>query len=107
MNTICYPFNDKSTTEIIESPDIGPVTINDPGAIFRSRPLGSMIQSVISFKDFINKSFHQFGRFYCIILKIALLKKNNSIFILSLDPFYYYQKNNTSASKGNYLFCHF
>jgi hypothetical protein len=33
-------------TEIIESLNIGPVTINNPGAICKSRPLSAMINSV-------------------------------------------------------------
>ncbi|GBC06982.1 hypothetical protein RclHR1_07180007 [Rhizophagus clarus] len=37
-------------TQIIKSPDIGPVTINNPGAIYKSRSLGCMIQSVISLR---------------------------------------------------------
>jgi hypothetical protein len=36
------------TTEVIKSPDIGPVTINNPGAIYKSRPLSSMINSAMS-----------------------------------------------------------
>jgi len=35
-------------TEIIQSLDIGPITINHPGAIYSSRNLSSMIKSVIS-----------------------------------------------------------
>ena len=30
---------DNRATKIIESPDIGPVTINNPGAFYKSRPL--------------------------------------------------------------------
>src|SRR2546422_718808 len=29
----------RSPTEVIKSPDIGPVTINNPGAVYKSRPL--------------------------------------------------------------------
>ncbi|CAB5149086.1 unnamed protein product [Rhizophagus irregularis] len=32
-------------TKIISSPDIGPVTTNNPGAIYKSRPLSTMIKS--------------------------------------------------------------
>jgi serine/threonine protein kinase len=35
-------------TKIIESPDIGPVTKNNSGAIYKSRPLSGMIQSATS-----------------------------------------------------------
>ncbi|PKK68156.1 hypothetical protein RhiirC2_750724, partial [Rhizophagus irregularis] len=34
-------------TKIIQSSDIGPVTTNNPGAIYRSRPLSGMIQSAM------------------------------------------------------------
>jgi len=37
--------------KIIESSDIGPVTINNPGAIFKSRPLSGMISSVMSLRS--------------------------------------------------------
>jgi serine/threonine protein kinase len=40
--------NHKNPTKIIKSPDIGPVTINNPGAIYKSRPLSEMIKSVAS-----------------------------------------------------------
>ncbi len=38
----------KNPTEIIQSSDIGPITINNPGAIYRSRPLSAMIRSAES-----------------------------------------------------------
>ncbi|CAB5150152.1 unnamed protein product [Rhizophagus irregularis] len=38
----------KNPTKIIESPDIGPVTTNNPGAIYKSRPLSEMIKSAAS-----------------------------------------------------------
>ncbi|CAB5215800.1 unnamed protein product [Rhizophagus irregularis] len=38
-------------TEIIESLDIGPVTTNNPGAIYKSRPLSSMINSAMSLRN--------------------------------------------------------
>ena len=33
-------------TIIIETSDIGPITINNPGAIYKSRPLSAVIKSV-------------------------------------------------------------
>ncbi|RIA86474.1 hypothetical protein C1645_740834 [Glomus cerebriforme] len=42
------PKEKKNPTKIIPSSDIGPVPINHPGAIYKSRPLSDMIQSVIS-----------------------------------------------------------
>ena len=41
----------KIQTKIKESPDIGPVTINNPGAIYQSRPLSGMINSVMSLRS--------------------------------------------------------
>ena len=38
----------QTPTKIIESPDIGPVTINNSGAIYKSRPLSGMIHSAMS-----------------------------------------------------------
>ncbi|PKB98329.1 hypothetical protein RhiirA5_431538 [Rhizophagus irregularis] len=53
-------------TKIIKSSDIGPATITNPGAIYKSRPLSRMIQSVMSLRSSRSQS---------------------------IDPFYYYQKN--------------
>ncbi|GET60472.1 kinase-like domain-containing protein [Rhizophagus irregularis DAOM 181602=DAOM 197198] len=41
----------KNPTKIIESSDIGPVTKNNPGAIYRSRPLSAMINSAMSLRS--------------------------------------------------------
>ncbi len=35
----------KNHTKIIKSPDIGPITTNNPGTIYKSRPLSTMIKS--------------------------------------------------------------
>jgi serine/threonine protein kinase len=35
-------------TKIIKSSDIGPMTTNNPGAIYKSRPLSAMISQIIS-----------------------------------------------------------
>ena len=43
-------------TEIIKSPDIGPVTINNPGAIYKSRSLSVMINSAMSLRSSRNQS---------------------------------------------------
>ncbi|CAB4494716.1 unnamed protein product [Rhizophagus irregularis] len=58
-------------TKIIQSSDIGPVTMNDPGAIYKSRPLSKMIQSAMSLRSSRSQS---------------------------IDPFYYYQKNSKASS---------
>src|SRR5436305_5391550 len=41
-------YNNKNPTKIIESSDIGPVTKNNPGAIYRSRLLSGIIRSAMS-----------------------------------------------------------
>ncbi len=40
-------YYDNNRTQIIESSDIGPVITNNPGAIYKSRPLSNMIQSAM------------------------------------------------------------
>src|SRR5436190_24335788 len=42
-------------TKIIKSPDIGPVTINNPSAIYKSRPLSGMINSAMSLRSSKNQ----------------------------------------------------
>jgi serine/threonine protein kinase len=49
-------YESNNSTKIIESSDIGPVTINNPGAIYKSRPLSGMINSAMSLKSSINQS---------------------------------------------------
>ncbi|RGB43014.1 kinase-like domain-containing protein [Rhizophagus diaphanus] len=44
-------FRKQKPTEIIESSDIGPVTKNNPGAIYKSRPLSGMINSAMSLRS--------------------------------------------------------
>ncbi|CAB4479070.1 unnamed protein product [Rhizophagus irregularis] len=60
-----------SLTKIIKSSDIGPVTINNLGAVYKSRPLSHMIQSAMSLRSSRSQS---------------------------IDPFYYYQKNSKASS---------
>ncbi|POG61817.1 hypothetical protein GLOIN_2v1701266 [Rhizophagus irregularis DAOM 181602=DAOM 197198] len=43
-------FRKQEPTKIIESSDIGPVSINAPGAIYKSRPLSAIINSAMSLK---------------------------------------------------------
>ncbi|RIA91165.1 kinase-like domain-containing protein [Glomus cerebriforme] len=64
--------NNQIPTEIIASSDIGPVTTNNPGAIYKSRPLSGMIQSAMSTRRLRSQS------------------------ITSNDLFYNYQKRNIS-----------
>ncbi|RGB29948.1 kinase-like domain-containing protein [Rhizophagus diaphanus] len=57
--------------KIIKSSDIGPVTMNNLGAVYKSRPLSHMIQSAMS------------------------LRRSRS---QSIDPFYYFQKNSKASA---------
>ncbi|CAB4490175.1 unnamed protein product [Rhizophagus irregularis] len=45
-----------SPTKIIESSDIGPVQKNNPGAIYKSRPLSAMINSAMSLRSLRSQS---------------------------------------------------
>ncbi|PKY55730.1 hypothetical protein RhiirA4_410760, partial [Rhizophagus irregularis] len=51
LNDKIQSIENKSPTKIIESSDIGPVTINHSGAIYKSRPLSSMINSAMSLRS--------------------------------------------------------
>ena len=53
----------KNPTEVIKSPDIGPVTMNNPGAIYKNRPLSNMIQSAMSLRSSRSQSINsEFGK---------------------------------------------
>ncbi|PKY24156.1 hypothetical protein RhiirB3_438608 [Rhizophagus irregularis] len=47
-----------SPTKIIESSDIGPVQKNNPGAIYKSRPLSAMINSAMSLRSLRSQSIN-------------------------------------------------
>ncbi|RIA91521.1 kinase-like domain-containing protein [Glomus cerebriforme] len=66
-------------TEIVPSPDIGSVTMKNPGAIYKSRPLSGMIKSAMSLRSSRDQS-------------------ND----LEIDPFHYYRKNRESAGKRKF-----
>ncbi|GES96397.1 kinase-like domain-containing protein [Rhizophagus clarus] len=66
----CWNSDPKKRPTAAVSSDIGPVTINNPGAIYKSRPLSCMIQSANSLR--------------------------NSRSQLETGPFYYYPKNNVA-----------
>jgi len=92
-------------TKIIESSDIGPVTTNNPGAIYKSRPLSGMIHSAISSRSLRGQSINlETGKLFCILNYLYLFVILAIILTLInyLDPFYYYWKNNL-ASTGNYF----
>ncbi|RGB24256.1 kinase-like domain-containing protein [Rhizophagus diaphanus] len=73
VNKICEEesknCDNKNPTEIIKSSDIGPVTTNNPNAIYRSRNLSGMIHSAMSLWSSRSQS-------------------------INLEQFNYYQKNN-------------
>ncbi|RGB40379.1 kinase-like domain-containing protein [Rhizophagus diaphanus] len=50
--------DNKDPTKIIESSDIGPVTTNHLGAIYKSRPLSGMINSAMSLRSLRSQSIN-------------------------------------------------
>ena len=56
--------SDMNQTEILESPDIGPITKIIPGAIYKSRPLSSMINSAMSLRSSRNQSIGKYFLLY-------------------------------------------
>jgi serine/threonine protein kinase len=50
--------NNKNPTEIMESSNIGPVIINNPSAIYKSRPLSAMINSAMSIRSSRSQSIN-------------------------------------------------
>jgi serine/threonine protein kinase len=55
-------YNNEKPTEIIKSSDIGPITTNNPGAIYKSRNLSGMIQTAISLRSSRSQSIN-LGKF--------------------------------------------
>jgi hypothetical protein len=51
-------YNKNNPTKIIKSSDIGPVTLNNPGAIYKSRPLSAMINSAMSSRSLRSQSIN-------------------------------------------------
>jgi len=52
----------KNPTELGESLDIGPITINNPGAIYKSRPLSSIMTFALSTRSLRSQSISsEFG----------------------------------------------
>ena len=51
----------KNPTEIKESPNIGPVAANNPGAIYKSRPLSEMIKSAASTRSLRSQTITSAG----------------------------------------------
>ncbi|GES89982.1 kinase-like domain-containing protein [Rhizophagus clarus] len=75
-NRIVYIHNKEwnKITTIVKSSDIGPVTTNNPGAFYKSRPLSGMIQSAMFTMS--TRSL----RSYSITAEIDLFHKNNTSF---------------------------
>uniref|UniRef100_U9UW75 Serine-threonine/tyrosine-protein kinase catalytic domain-containing protein n=2 Tax=Rhizophagus irregularis TaxID=588596 RepID=U9UW75_RHIID len=73
----------KNPTEIVKSSDIGPVTTNNPNAIYKSRNLSGMISTAMSLRS---------------------LRSHQSINLGNIaEQFNYYRKNNkTSTGKRKY-----
>src|SRR6266542_1232871 len=87
--------------KIIKSSDIGPVATNNPGAIYKSRPLSGMIHSAMSLRSLRSQSINlETGKIFCILNYLFVMLAIILTLINYLDPFYYYWKNN-QASTGN------
>ncbi len=55
----------KNPTEIIKSPNIGPIAANNPGAIYSSRLLSGMIKSAISIRSMRSQSITlELGKYF-------------------------------------------
>ncbi|GBC00513.1 hypothetical protein RclHR1_06460008 [Rhizophagus clarus] len=50
QNELIISYVDNQT-RIIKSADIGPIAMNNPGAIYKSRPLSRMMQSAMSLRS--------------------------------------------------------
>ncbi|RIA80328.1 kinase-like domain-containing protein [Glomus cerebriforme] len=55
------PFQPTNSTAIIKSPDIGPITTNNPGAIYKSRSLSAMIKSAESTRKLKIQNYKKFN----------------------------------------------
>jgi serine/threonine protein kinase len=56
FSELWYRKENGNPTKIIKSPDIGPIETNNPGAIYKSRPLSTMIKSAKFTKSLKSKS---------------------------------------------------
>ncbi|CAB4475313.1 unnamed protein product [Rhizophagus irregularis] len=65
-----YRNEENNPTKIIRSSDIGPITTNNPGAIYKSRPLSAMIKSA---------KFTKSLKSQCIIPELGKRKFNNNL----------------------------
>jgi serine/threonine protein kinase len=66
--------SDEHNIKIIKSPNIGPVTKNNPSAIYKSRPLSEMIHSAMSLRSSRNRPIgEQLYYMICFMLYLCLL----------------------------------
>ncbi|EXX69728.1 Cmk2p [Rhizophagus irregularis DAOM 197198w] len=65
-----YRNEENNPTKIIRSSDIGPITTNNPGAIYKSRPLSAMIKSA---------KFTKSLKSQCILPELGKRKFNNNL----------------------------
>ncbi|RIA98842.1 kinase-like domain-containing protein [Glomus cerebriforme] len=78
----------KILTEIIPSSDIGPVKINNPGAIYKSRPLSGMIRSAMSTmstRSLISRSI--ISEVVKSIKKVKLIENENNDYVTKENEF--------------------
>ncbi len=72
-----HDFEYNNQTEIIKSPDIGPIATNNPGAIYSSRPLSGMINSAMSIRTLKSQSTLKLGKCFLIIwIYLIMIKKS-------------------------------
>jgi serine/threonine protein kinase len=97
-NELHYSEESNNPTMITKSPDVGPITINNPGAIYKSRPLSTMIKSAKFTKSLKSKS---------IILELGKNFYLFTVFIFKkINYTYFFKKgkrklNNNSIENNN------
>ncbi|CAB5380521.1 unnamed protein product [Rhizophagus irregularis] len=75
-----YYWKEKTNpTKILESPDIGPITTSNPGAIYKSRPLSSMVRSAESTRSLRSQNIHNILFIDKRKLNCVLFRKDESI----------------------------
>jgi serine/threonine protein kinase len=72
-----YIKNSNNQSQIIKSPDIGPITTNHSGAIYKSRPLSTMIKSANSTRSLKSQS-------------IIISRFDNNLFISAIIRLYFF-----------------
>ncbi len=91
------------STKIVESSDIGPVASSNLRAIYKSRPLSDIIKSAMLKRNLRSQTTtSELGNLYIWLLFFFLIIITKNFLFIYLDPFEYYQKNN-SSSNGNFF----